>query len=106
MVLFSLTLQIVLYILGSRRKHTIKPFFKTILWFAYLGADWIAIATLGKLSSSHTETPTTNVLRAYWAPLLLLHLGGPDTITAYAFEENKLWIRHLLILIVKAIFVV
>ncbi|GKV48064.1 hypothetical protein SLEP1_g54899 [Rubroshorea leprosula] len=106
MVLFSLTLQIVLYILGSRRKYTIKPFFKIILWFAYLGADWIAIATLGKLSISNTETPTTNVLRAYWAPLLLLHLGGPDTITAYAFEDNKLWIRHLLILIVKAIFVV
>ncbi|GKV17355.1 hypothetical protein SLEP1_g27870 [Rubroshorea leprosula] len=106
MVLFSLLLQIVLYILGSRRKHRLKRFFKTILWFAYLGADWIALATLGKLSSSHTETPTTNVLRGYWAPLLLLHLGGPDTITAYAFEDNKLWIRHLLILIVKAIFVV
>ncbi|GKV38519.1 hypothetical protein SLEP1_g46428 [Rubroshorea leprosula] len=69
-------------------------------------ADWIAIATLGKLSGSYTESSATNVLRAYWAPLLLLHLGGPDTITAYSFEDNKLWIRHLLILVVKAIFVV
>ncbi|GKV48059.1 hypothetical protein SLEP1_g54894 [Rubroshorea leprosula] len=106
MVLFSLTLQIVLSYLGWRRKYTINPFSKTILWFAYLGADWIAIATLGKLSGSYTKSPTTNVLRAYWAPLLLLHLGGPDTITAYAFEDNKFWIRHLLILVVKAIFVV
>ncbi|GLT78476.1 hypothetical protein SLA2020_500100 [Shorea laevis] len=52
------------------------------------------------------ESSATNVLRAYWTPLLLLHLGGPDTITAYSFEDNKLWIRHLLILVVKAIFVV
>ncbi|GKV42778.1 hypothetical protein SLEP1_g50146 [Rubroshorea leprosula] len=106
LVLFSLTLQIVLSVLGGRRKYKIHPFFKTVLWFAYLGADWIAIATLGKLSGSYTESPDINVLRAYWAPLLLLHLGGPDTITAYSFEDNKLWIRHLLILVVKAIFVV
>ncbi|GLT99750.1 hypothetical protein SLE2022_171680 [Rubroshorea leprosula] len=106
LVLFSLTLQIVLSVLGGRRKYKIHPFFKTVLWFAYLGADWIAIATLGKLSGSYTESPATNVLRAYWAPLLLLHLGGPDTITAYSFEDNKLWIRHLLILVVKAILVV
>ncbi|GKU95835.1 hypothetical protein SLEP1_g9144 [Rubroshorea leprosula] len=105
MVLFSLTLQIVLSVLGRRRKYTLNPFSKIILWFAYLGADWIAIATLAKLSSSHIESPTMNVLRAYWAPLLLFHLGGPDTITAYAFEDNKLWIRHVVILVVKAILV-
>ncbi|GKV38520.1 hypothetical protein SLEP1_g46429 [Rubroshorea leprosula] len=39
MVLFSLTLQIVLSVLGRRRKYKINPFLKTILWFAYLGAD-------------------------------------------------------------------
>jgi len=33
--------------------------------------------------------------------LLLLHLGGPDTITAYAFEDNQLWLRHLLNLAVQ-----
>ncbi|GKV12841.1 hypothetical protein SLEP1_g23935 [Rubroshorea leprosula] len=46
------------------------------------------------------------VFRANWAPLLLVHLGGPDTITAYAFEDNKLWIRHLVVLVVKVIFVI
>ncbi|GKV12834.1 hypothetical protein SLEP1_g23928 [Rubroshorea leprosula] len=106
MVLFSLTLQIILSVLGRRRKCKINYFFKAILWFAYLGADWIAIATLGKLSGSHAETTAANVFRAYWAPLLLVHLGGPDTITAYAFEDNKLWIRHLVILIVKVILVI
>ncbi|GKV17354.1 hypothetical protein SLEP1_g27869 [Rubroshorea leprosula] len=106
MVLLSLTLQIVLSVLGKIRKYKINPFFKTILWLSFLGADWIALATLGKLSGSYTESPATNALRANWAPLLLLHLGGPDTITAYSFEDNKLWIRHLFILLVKVIFVI
>ncbi|XP_010046717.1 uncharacterized protein LOC104435714 [Eucalyptus grandis] len=38
---------------------------------------------------------------AFWAPFLLLHLGGPDTITAYSPEDNELWLRHLLGLIVE-----
>ncbi|KAK1572177.1 hypothetical protein Q3G72_028628 [Acer saccharum] len=35
-------------------------------------------------------------LTAFWAPFLLLHLGGPDTITTYALEDNELWLRHFL----------
>ncbi|MBA0656923.1 hypothetical protein Goklo_009243 [Gossypium klotzschianum] len=35
-------------------------------------------------------------LLAFWAPFLLLHLGGPDTITAFALEDNELWLRHFL----------
>ncbi|GJN10372.1 hypothetical protein PR202_ga28460 [Eleusine coracana subsp. coracana] len=33
---------------------------------------------------------------AFWTPFLLLHLGGPDTITAYSVEDNELWLRHLI----------
>ncbi|KAJ0866292.1 hypothetical protein HanRHA438_Chr12g0550101 [Helianthus annuus] len=40
-------------------------------------------------------------LMAFWAPFLLLHLGGPDTITAYALADNELWLRHLLGLVVQ-----
>jgi hypothetical protein len=38
----------------------------------------------------------------------LLHLGGPDTITAFALEDNALWLRHLVGLIsqVSAAFLV
>ncbi|KAK1577305.1 hypothetical protein Q3G72_020545 [Acer saccharum] len=35
-------------------------------------------------------------LTAFWAQFLLLHLGGPVTITAYALEDNELWLRHFL----------
>ncbi|XP_048551842.1 uncharacterized protein LOC125531493, partial [Triticum urartu] len=32
---------------------------------------------------------------AFCAPFLRLHLGGPDSITAYALQDNQLWLRHL-----------
>ncbi|KAI9162159.1 hypothetical protein LWI28_024415 [Acer negundo] len=40
-------------------------------------------------------------LSAFWAPFLVLHLGGPDTVTAFALEDNELWLRHLLGLFVQ-----
>jgi hypothetical protein len=33
-------------------------------------------------------------LEVMWAPILLLHLGGHDGITAYNIEDNELWSRH------------
>ncbi|MBA0729130.1 hypothetical protein Golax_022767 [Gossypium laxum] len=35
-------------------------------------------------------------LLAFWVPFFLLHLGGPDTITAFALEDNELWLRYFL----------
>ncbi|KAL4628885.1 hypothetical protein ACB092_05G270000 [Castanea dentata] len=39
---------------------------------------------------------------AFRAPFMLLHLGGPDTITAYAVQDNELWLRHLVGLVVQS----
>ncbi|CAK7324215.1 unnamed protein product [Dovyalis caffra] len=76
-----------------------------IIWPAYLTADSVATGALGVLVSnlfSHSGTLDPNLqLQAFWAPFLLLHLGGPDTITAYSFEDNELWSRHFLQLIVQ-----
>lgn len=41
-------------------------------------------------------------LTAFWAPFLLLHLGGMDTITAYSLEDNELWMRHSFGVIVQS----
>ena len=41
------------------------------------------------------------VITVFRAPFLLLHLGGPDTITAYSLEDNELWLRHLLGLLIQ-----
>ncbi|KAF7152828.1 hypothetical protein RHSIM_Rhsim01G0021800 [Rhododendron simsii] len=64
-------------------------------------ADWVATVALGKLSDALGDQEKINVLWSLWAPLLLLHLGGPDSITAYSLEDNLLWLRHLLGLVVQ-----
>ncbi|GMP36041.1 hypothetical protein CsSME_00008282 [Camellia sinensis var. sinensis] len=97
LVLLSLTLQIILFIFGKRRKNMPSQWIKVIVWLAYIMADWVATVALGKLShvQNNISNPN-NALQALWAPLLLLHLGGPDTITAYSLEDNQFWIRHFL----------
>ncbi|GKV03548.1 hypothetical protein SLEP1_g15831 [Rubroshorea leprosula] len=109
MVLLSLLLQIALYILGTRRRYNVGRvgrICRMILWFAYTSADWVAIAALGKLSNARALSPPKNVLRALWAPILILHLGGPDTITAYALQDTQLWTRHILTLLVQSMFAI
>ncbi|TXG68400.1 hypothetical protein EZV62_003335 [Acer yangbiense] len=106
MILLSLILQIILIIFSNRRKVTARIWIKIIVWSAYLIADWVATVALGNLAStikdSEDSTPMTNsALQEFWAPFLLLHLGGPDTITAYSLEDNELWLRHFLGLIIQ-----
>ncbi|KAF5956740.1 hypothetical protein HYC85_003965 [Camellia sinensis] len=104
LVLLSLTLQIILFVFGKRRKNMLSQWINVIVWLAYIMADWVATVALGKLSYAQTNIPNpNNALQALWAPLLLLHLGGPDTITAYSLEDNQLWIRHFLGMGVQAI---
>ncbi|KAJ4717790.1 DUF594 family protein [Melia azedarach] len=107
-VLVSLTLQIILIILGHRRKYDPKHWIIFVAWSVYLAADAVATFALGALSNNLTDMydekeplGANAELTAFWAPFLLLHLGGPDTITAYALEDNELWLRHLLGLVVQ-----
>ncbi|KAI6691610.1 hypothetical protein NL676_028438 [Syzygium grande] len=108
MVLLSLSLQVLLIVLGGRRKFTRKLSIRIAVWCAYISADSIAGIALGILSSKlgdfNKESGSLDAnskLIAFWAPALLLLLGGPDTITAYSLEDNELWLRHLLGLIVQ-----
>ncbi|CAL5334284.1 unnamed protein product [Camellia sinensis] len=100
MILLSLTTQIVLVILGNRRKYIAGAWIRIIVWTAYLLADAIAIMAAGILSNTLGEIyrkdsfgPEYELL-AFWAPMMLLHLGGTDAITAYSLEDNELWKRH------------
>ncbi|XP_042476221.1 uncharacterized protein LOC122057918 [Macadamia integrifolia] len=98
MVLLSLLLQIILFLLGNRRKYIASYWSQIILWLCYVSAD--SLATIALTVLSYSQLPqhgsTKESIRALWAPFLLLHLGYPDTITAYSLEDNKLWLRHLL----------
>ena len=99
LVLLSLTWQVILIIFGARRKHARGSFISALVWVTYLSADWLATFSLGTLARQDSDANV--VLQAVWAPFLLLHLGGPDTITAYSLEDNSLWLRHLLGLLVQ-----
>jgi Domain of unknown function (DUF4220) len=104
-VLSSLSLQVFLLGTASNRKRLVSISHVTFLWFSYLLADYVAIFALGYLSQNQRTCfgskpldPFHHLL-VFWAPFLLLHLGGQDTITAFSIEDNELWKRHLLSLV-------
>ncbi|KAK1580984.1 hypothetical protein Q3G72_001899 [Acer saccharum] len=81
-MLFSLSMQTFLILFAPQRKGT---------------ANKLIIMLLCQGNPPDAFTPSENSdLLAFWPPFLLLHLGGPDTITAFALEDNELWLRHLL----------
>ncbi|KAF8011498.1 hypothetical protein BT93_J1950 [Corymbia citriodora subsp. variegata] len=105
MIIASLVLQIVLVIFGSRRKSMKTSWIAFLVWLSYLLADSVATLSLGLVSSSSggdSSDPNSRLL-VFWSPFLLLHLGGPDTITAYSTEDNELWSRHLLGLVTQVV---
>ncbi|KAK4253296.1 hypothetical protein QN277_010619 [Acacia crassicarpa] len=104
-ILFSLFLQIFLIVSAPSRKRT-RSFFVSFVWLAYLLADWAAGYCIGLISNNQEQKSTlsqNDYLMAFWGPFLLLHLGGPDTISAFALEDNELWRRHLLALIFQLV---
>lgn len=110
-VLISLFFQIVLTFLAKSRKRRGSVVLTGVIWSCYLLADWIAAFAVGLISSGQTDDcPEKNAVNkqmaAFWAPFLLLHLGGPDSITAFSLEDNELWIRHWLGLIIQLVAVV
>ncbi|XVE78633.1 hypothetical protein DITRI_Ditri13aG0161900 [Diplodiscus trichospermus] len=95
MVVLSLTVQLILIKYGNRRKFSgkyskLKSF---LVWAMYLFADWFATLALSTLLRTSKEQITSSLV-IFWTPFLLLHLGGPDTITAYSMSDNELWPRH------------
>ena len=106
MVLLSVSLQIVRILFSKRRKYTNTPWIRILIWAAYLSADWVATVSLGTLSSSQEDSDDkimdpNYTLMEFWAPFILLHLGNPNTITAYSLKDNELWLRHLLGLVAQ-----
>lgn len=83
MILSSLLLQSVLTISGNIRKYSSRKVINIGVWIAYQLSNSLLLVSLTVLDN--------NVL---WIPFFVLHLGGPDTITAYALEDNELRGRY------------
>ncbi|CAE6217776.1 unnamed protein product [Arabidopsis arenosa] len=109
LVILSLLFQTSLIFLAPMRKRTSKKLLAAFLWTAYLLADWTANYAVSQITKNQgkepepDDPPKNKKLLALWAPFLLLHLGGPDTITALALEDNALWQRHLFGLVSQAL---
>ncbi|XP_051199580.1 uncharacterized protein [Lolium perenne] len=107
LVLLSFIIQVFLFFTGSLRRCSKNGLLRGTIWIAYLGADVVAVYALGFLSRQEDAIMENGTLRRthplafFWAPFLLIHLGGQDTITSFAIEDNNLWLRHLLNLVVE-----
>ncbi|KAF8748651.1 hypothetical protein HU200_012870 [Digitaria exilis] len=99
LVLLSLAIQVLLLVLAEFRRRVDSGVLRAFVWSAYMLADSTAIYVLGHMSV--TSRSPEHRLMAFWAPFLLLHLGGQDNITAYSIEDNRLWLRHLQNLVVQ-----
>ncbi|KAL6655044.1 hypothetical protein ACP70R_005870 [Stipagrostis hirtigluma subsp. patula] len=101
LVLSSLVVQWILFLSALWCRSVIPGWFRSIIWLAYLGSDALAIYALASLFNRHKNQDLgfsqegSGVLEVVWAPILLMHLGGQDTITAYNIEDNELWKRHV-----------
>ncbi|KAL4637087.1 hypothetical protein ACB092_03G055700 [Castanea dentata] len=107
-VLLSLFLQIFLLFTASLRKRTTNKWVTFTIWSAYLMADWAASFAAGlvfdseeKYNSGTGKVDDTGLLLVLWAPFLLLMVGGQDRITSFAVQDNELWLRHLIWLILQ-----
>ncbi|XP_059436862.1 uncharacterized protein LOC132169941 [Corylus avellana] len=116
-ILLSLFLQASLLILAPFRKRSRKKLVHGGVWVAYLLCDWIAAVAIGLITKSKGDAREqkmelkmqgkmkegSEAFMAFWASFLLLHLGGPDTITSFAVEDNQFWFRHLTGLVVQLV---
>nr|CAB3492173.1 unnamed protein product [Digitaria exilis] len=105
----SLFVQFFLLLAAVLRKRRTPPWFRFLTWAAYISSDALAIYALALLFSRHkmpggsSSSPPpslprgTSGLEVLLAPVLLLHLGGRDGITAYSIQDNELWRRRFLI---------
>ncbi|KAJ1292121.1 hypothetical protein BS78_02G368100 [Paspalum vaginatum] len=91
-VVMSLCAHLVLTLFANVRRRQRSGVRTAVLWSAYQVADWAAPFVLSNLSLGSTSAEQQLV--AFWLPFLLTHLGGPDNITAYSFEDNKISLRQ------------
>lgn len=110
-IILSISLQIFLFLASSLRRKTGNMVVYFLIWSAYLLADWVPTFTTGLIlnglstnascATSTTGPGRSDNLLAIWAASLLGHLGGNFTVTVFSLEDNELWFRHPVVLVVQ-----
>jgi hypothetical protein len=95
-VLLSFTLQIFLFFTGCIRRYNKNALLRLFIWLAYVGANMVAVYALGLISkndqsagSNGLTACTPGQLAFFWAPFLLIHLGGQDTLTSCILHRGQ-----------------
>ncbi|KAL8159790.1 hypothetical protein V2J09_001327 [Rumex salicifolius] len=103
-IIFSFSLQCILIIGSSLRVQTAKSWVHRLIWLVYLLADWAAYYAIGLVVPINRlqDQLDTYDIHSFWAPFLLLHIGGPNTIAGFSLEDNELWDRSVLHIMVQA----
>ena len=103
--IIRILVQILLLFTATLRKKTSYKWVIRTIWAGYLLADWIANFAVNLIfdrEEKYTDTvDDTGLLLVLWTPFLLLLLGGQDRITSLAVEDNKMWPKHLIWLILQ-----
>ncbi|KAL8171231.1 hypothetical protein V2J09_023035 [Rumex salicifolius] len=97
-IVASFAFQLILILISPFRKRTSSRYVRISTWISYLLADWVAAQAVGLIAraTQASDSAAESDLFGLWAQFLLLHLGGPDTITALALQDNELWLRTAL----------
>ncbi|XP_038688687.1 uncharacterized protein LOC119987861 [Tripterygium wilfordii] len=90
-VLINVFFQIVLLVLGNRRKYKIGNWISIILWLVQSSVNTFTIASISIISND--ESSPKYDMFGLWASFMVLHLGGTHTISAYSLEDNELGLR-------------
>ncbi|CAK9137826.1 unnamed protein product [Ilex paraguariensis] len=99
----SLLIQVFQILPGNIRKRNSSNSVTVFLWILYTAADKVATYAISIVSRSITDPflPHNRELVSFWTTILVLHLGGPDTITAFSLDDNQLWLRQVLTLVTQ-----
>jgi hypothetical protein len=100
LVLASLLIQCFLFVSAPLRKRRIPALLRFFIWLAYSSSDAVAIYALTTVYGRQAKDGKAGA-QVLWVPILLVHLGGQEAITAYNIEDNELWRRHVLTAVFK-----
>ncbi|KAE9459301.1 hypothetical protein C3L33_08813, partial [Rhododendron williamsianum] len=98
-VLVSLLIQCVLVLFASERKRMREGCLVTLIFCFHSITDFVAIYTIGLISTRQGVSESCDSfvmndnLLAFWAPFILLHLGGPDNATSLSAGTDDRWSR-------------
>ncbi|KAE8799251.1 hypothetical protein D1007_25378 [Hordeum vulgare] len=102
LVLCSLSVQFFLHFSDYvRTVHRLRKL-RVLVWMAHIGGDALAVYALAVLFNRQKQIPVdegSDALELIWVPILLIHLGGQISISAYSLEDNELWMRHAITLV-------